>query len=177
MNFSELLSIYEGSDGNTTKLLYERLTKNHGALGDIAVNIFRAHKTSGRAKKYRGGGYRGMAYDRKDWSIRNLCRVLAECGAAHGIRYGWKVDHSREAHQWVIYVDLPTGQVSFHQAARGEGPDYPGEWDGVKMMGPTRICKWIEIILAGGDHDLGAQGSILTDVVRMPVRPSGAHLE
>jgi hypothetical protein len=49
---------------------------------------------------------------------------------------------AQEFHQWVLYVDLPTGQVSFHTAARGVGPDYPGKWDGVRGTGAIRIIKW-----------------------------------
>lgn len=151
MKYTDILSIYDGSDGDATKALYARL-EPFGPLGQVAINLFRAHKTSGRAKKYRGGGYRGMAYDRKQWSIDNLCKVLAEHAETLGIRWGWKVDHSREAHRWVIYVEIPTGQISFHTGERGAGPDFPGEWDGVRMMAPSRICKWIEQIFVGAPH-------------------------
>ena len=30
---------------------------------------------------------------------------------------------------WVLYVELPAGQVSFHSPTRGTGPDYTRDWD------------------------------------------------
>lgn len=50
----DVVRIYDGSDGDATKALYERLAKL-GAIGEIALNLFRAHKNSARAKVYRGG--------------------------------------------------------------------------------------------------------------------------
>jgi hypothetical protein len=47
-----------------------------------------------------------------------------------------------------VYIDLPTGQVSFHNGARYDGPDYPGEWDGAAGQGADRICRWIGQLLA-----------------------------
>ena len=44
--------------------------------------------------------------------------------------------------------DLPTGQVSFHTAARGGGPEYAGDWDGVRDVAPMRIARWIAGVLA-----------------------------
>lgn len=147
----ELLQVYEGSDGAKTMALYETL-KARGPLSDIALNLFRAHKASARAKVYRGGdkrgSYRRQAYDKKGWSIENLCRLLAERAEASGIRWGWKLDPQQAFHCWVLYVDLPDGQVSFHAAERGTGPDYDGEWDGVTNLGPTRICMLIQKALA-----------------------------
>lgn len=70
----------------------------------------------------------------------NLCRHLAELGE---LGWGWKQDPAQEFHNWVLYVDLPNGQVSFHTAARGEGPDYAGDWDRVRDMSPTRICRFV----------------------------------
>jgi hypothetical protein len=70
-----------------------------------------------------------MAYERKNWSIEQLCRALA----AHpelGIVFGWKKDPAvRLGPNWVLYVDLPEGQVSFHSTQRHNGQDYCGEWD------------------------------------------------
>lgn len=148
---SELLAImqvYAGSNGEATKALYARL-EPLGPAGAVAVNLFRAHKASARAKVYRGGGHRGRAYDKKQWSLDNVAEILAEHAGALGIVWGWKVDPLQSFHRWVIYVDLPTGQVSFHAAARGEGPDYQGEWDGSREQGPTRICRYVQAVLAG----------------------------
>lgn len=134
-----VLSIFQGSDAQATIALYEDL-KTLGAAGLIAMELFRAQKASARAKVYRGGGFRGKAYDKKEWAMNNLARALA----AHGELYwGWKQDPAQEFHNWVLYVDLPNGQVSFHAAARGDGPDYAGDWDGIKNMSPTRICRFV----------------------------------
>lgn len=70
-----------------------------------------------------------MAYDRKNWSMGNLCQCLTEHGASLGIAWGWKIDPKEVRHRWVLYVDLPHGQASFHSERRGIGPDYAGKWD------------------------------------------------
>src|SRR6266852_517402 len=113
------LEVYAGSDGELTKRYFALLMRS-GPVGEIAVNLFRAQKSSARAKKYRGGirgkgSFRSMAYDRKGWSISELCKVLAahpECG----VSFGWKKDPKSEfvGPEWVLYVELPEGQVSFH---------------------------------------------------------------
>ena len=126
-DFEAAISIYRGSDGNATKAMYEYLA-TIGAAGDIAANLFRAHKCSARAKVYRGGergrgSYRSMAYGRKEWSISNLCASLDLFAHPLGLRWGWKRDEGQAKHCWVLYVDLPTGQISFHAESRGAGPD------------------------------------------------------
>ncbi len=147
MDFAEVLHVFEGSNGDATQRLYERLNAL-GPVGVVAVNLFRAQKSSTRAKVYRGRGYRGAAYGRKEWSIANLCAVLAEHGAALGIGYGWKEDPKQPVYRQVLYVELPTGQVSFHAPERGAGPDYPGEWDGNRGASPARICRWVAGLLS-----------------------------
>lgn len=145
------LEIYNGSDGEATKQLYADLERL-GPVGVVALNLFRAHKCSARAKVYRGGrrghgSFRAMAYDRKQWSMDNLCQTLTTSAASLGICWGWKQDPAQEFHRWVLYVDLPTGQVSFHTSARGHGPDYPGDWDGIRDAGAARIIAWINALL------------------------------
>jgi len=74
--------------------------------------------------------------------------LLDEHGADLGIiTWGWGVDGKQEYHRDVLYVDLPTGQVSFHQSGRGKGPDYLGEWDGNTGVGPQRACLWAARLL------------------------------
>jgi hypothetical protein len=73
-----------------------------------------------------------------------LCRHAEACG----IHWGWGVDHAQEFHKYVLYIDLPTGQVSFHAAVRGAGPDYAGAWDGSIDEGAGRICRWVAQLLA-----------------------------
>jgi len=145
---ADVRRIYLGSNGEATRALYAYL-ESIGPMGHIAVNLFRACKASERAKVYRGGGYKGAAYDRKQWSIDNVVRVLdlERAGEALGIRWGWGVDAALkergDPHHFVLYVDLPTGQVSFHTAHRASGPDYPDAWDGVRQQSAARICDWV----------------------------------
>lgn len=146
MIFEEILAIYQGSDGKATMGLYSQLGA-YGPVGAMAVNVFRACKASERAKLYRGGGYRGQAYEKKDWSIGNLCDALRDHGEALGIVWGWGRDDRAVGFENVLYVDLPTGQISFHNAYRKDRcPDYGKPWDGMKGQAPTRICRWIATI-------------------------------
>lgn len=143
--------IYETSDGAETKKFYA-LLEARGLAGALAVNLFRAQKSSARAKVYRGGvrghgSYRGMAYDRKDWALRNLCHVLST--QTDGVKWGWRRDPNTPGFEWVLYLELPQGQVSFHSAARYEGPDYAGEWDG-QHMSAARILAFCDSVLERG---------------------------
>jgi hypothetical protein len=149
---ADVLRVYEGSDGEATKALYARL-EQLGPVGLVAMNLFRAQKASARAKVYRGGvpgrgSYRSMAYERKQWSMDQLAAILVAHGSELGLVWGWKQDPKAEFHAWVLYVDLPTGQVSFHAARRGAGPDYTGEWDGVRDVSPARIIQFCVRVLA-----------------------------
>lgn len=138
--------VYFGSNGLATQALYAELTAI-GPAGEIAVNCFRAVKTSDRAKRYRGRKYRGASYDRKSWSLENLDRLLAAHARDLGITWGWGEDAAQPTHRWVLYIDLPTGQVSFHTATRGAGPDHPSGWDRAVRQAPERICAWCARLL------------------------------
>ncbi len=150
------LDIYKGSDGEATKALYAAL-QDFGPLGLVAINLFRAQKCSERAKLYRGGirgrgRYKDMAYDRKQWSRDNLCAVLIEHSAALGIKWGWKPDPNTlfgERESYVLYVETPNGQCSFHSPTRGKGPDYSGEWDGQRGMTVQRVIDFVAAVLEG----------------------------
>lgn len=145
--------IFRGSDGQATKQFYAELS-SRGILGAIAVDLFRAQKCSDRAKVYRGGirgvgSFRRMAYDRKSWSMKNLAERLDKTANQTRIAFGWKRDPRvlfGERASWVLYVDLPQGQVSFHSQERFAGPDYPGEWDGSRAS-LERIIAFCEAIL------------------------------
>lgn len=143
MNASE---VFATSDGAVTRAYYAKLLDLR--LGLIAVNLFRAQKCSTRAKLYRGGGYRGMAYERKEFSLRELGRALS---GQTEIGFGWKRDpktiHGLDP-MWVMYVDLPNGQVSFHSPTRFEGPDYAGEWDGMRAS-ERRILEFCDAVMEG----------------------------
>ena len=136
-----VVAIYEGSDGDATKGLYATL-ETLGPRGVVALNLFRAQKNSERAKGYRRRGYRGAAYDRKQWAMDNLTQALTAAAIyGDGLRWGWAEDPDQAFHKWVLYVDLPTGQVSFHTAERGEGPDYPDKWDQPEQYGARRKSR------------------------------------
>lgn len=139
------LEVFKQSQGAVTRSYYEELQRR-GPIGIVALNLFRAQKTSSRAKTYRGE-YLGMSYERKAYSMRELCKVLEEHGVALGIGYGWKEDP--DAHvPWVLYVDLPKlGQVSFHALLRGTGPVYRGEWDRQHASG-ERIMRFCDQVMA-----------------------------
>lgn len=123
-----------------------------GPVGLLALNLFRASKCSGRAKRYRGGvrgqgSYRQMAYDRKNWSLQQLCEILTVHAETLALSWGWQQDPEQDYHKWVLYVDLPgQGQVSFHSAERYKGPDYAGQWDGNRTS-DERIIGFTETLL------------------------------
>ena len=141
------IDVFEQSDGEVTKAYYAEL-QQLGPAGEIAVALFRCQKRSSAAKRYRGRRFRSAAYDVKNWSMGELCRLLEKHGKELGIRYGWKQDPKTEFYPWVLYVDLPQGQVSFHSPDRGLGPDYPGEWDGLKAS-QDRIVAFCDSVMCG----------------------------
>ena len=130
-----------------TVMLY-RLLVNLGPAGIVSVNLLRALQASQMAKVYPPQIGRRGHYDRKDWSLDNLCIVLGLNAKALGVVWGWGEDPERQAHRWVLYVELPTGQVSFHTAARGDGPDYPGRWDGQRGESSKRVIRYAASLLA-----------------------------
>lgn len=152
-DLATILRVYLGSDGEATKALYAELERL-GEIGVVAMNLFRACKASERAKVYRGRNYRGAAYDKKAWSMNNLCSSLS---MMDGITWGWGVDERAKSrndpYQHVLYIDIPTGQVSFHTDVRGAGPDYEGQWDGVRQAGVDRICRWTARLFNAGGID------------------------
>lgn len=120
------MEIFTQNDGRVTMAYYEEMNAK-GSLGKIAVALFRAQKRSVAAKRYKRGQFRRRAYDVKNWSMSELCRLLTS--EPHKMLWGWKRDPDTPGYEWVLYVDLPTGQVSFHSPQRIDGPDYPGDWD------------------------------------------------
>jgi hypothetical protein len=104
-----VFAIYRGSNGEATKALYAEL-EQLGAVGKVALNLFRACKCSERAKLYRRGKYKSAAYDRKDWSIRNLATALHVQHAAQllHIGNGWGIDAALrergDPHHHVLYI-------------------------------------------------------------------------
>lgn len=58
----------------------------------------------------------------------------------------------------ILYVDLPSGQVSFHSPTRGDGPDYDGAWDEIKDASRERIIAAIDRLVEHPD-ELRANGT------------------
>lgn len=163
MNLADITKVYQGSDGDATRALYDRLMR-FAPRGRIAVQLLRLSKASERAKVYRGRpgrgepSFRSISYSKKDWAIGELCAALIETGDAAGIAsWGWGRDPKAVGFENVIYVDIPGGgQVSFHTHYRRDGPDYAGEWDGVVGQAAARICRWAEAVLDG--RELTSEG-------------------
>jgi hypothetical protein len=150
--------VYEGSDGAATVALYTRL-HGLGPAGDVAVELLRAQKSSARAKVYRGGvrgrgSFRGMAYDRKQWALGNLATALARHAAALSLVWGWGDDRGQKLNPWVLYVELPTGQVSFHSPSKGAGPMFPGRWDAMPGASEGRVVQWVASLLSAADDEV-----------------------
>lgn len=139
------IEVYSKSDGELTKMYYAKLDKL-GPAGNVAVCLFRAQKCSTRAKRYRGGNSHGyfkdQAYERKNWSMEVLCKSLQQNPL---YQFGWKPDTGQEWNPWVLYIDLPQGQVSFHSPTRGVGPDYAGEWDQTHLS-EARIIQFCDSV-------------------------------
>lgn len=148
MKPDEVRKIYEGSNGDATRALYKKL-EELGPAGVIALNLFRACKCSERAKVYRGKKYHDAAYDRKQWSLDNLCKALTENAKTFDIKWGWGLDKQTEKYPHVVYIETPTGQVNFHNVSRGIGPDFDGQWDRVVKQAPARISQWCSDLLTG----------------------------
>ena len=144
---AEVLATYAASSGERTRALYDRL-EALGDIGTIAVNLMRAQKTSSRAKVYRRRSSRGAAYDTKQWAMDNLCRALENgAGGDQVTGWGWGIDDKQPVYRHVLYVELPTGQASFHTEYRGAGPDYAGTWDGIEGQSADRILRWCARLL------------------------------
>ena len=136
--------VYDASDGCLTVSFYRRLCAT-GPIGVIAMNLMRAQKTSTRAKVYRGKRFRNASYDTKNYSLDQLCAALEK--DACGLIWGWGSDSNTLGFPWVLYITLPTGQVSFHAPNRGAGPTYSASWDGVKGASEERILTFCDQVI------------------------------
>ncbi len=150
MEIMNPLAVYEGSDASQTKALYSKM-ESLGPIGLLALNLFRAQKCSARAKLYRGGipgggSFKDMAYDRKAWSLKNLNSILLKHHLELRIPWGWQRDPAEKLAPWVLYIDLPQGQVSFHSTERYSGPDYLKCWDG-RHKNAERIITFCSEVL------------------------------
>ena len=124
--------IFNQQNGDVTKAYYAEMNAK-GLPGQLAVALFRAQKRSTAAKKYRGRRFTQDAYSVKNWSMSEVCRILGVMHAFESApQWGWKRDPNTPGFEQVLYVELPTGQCSFHSADRLAGPDFTGEWSGIK---------------------------------------------
>ena len=130
--------IYYGSDAVATKRLNKYLA-SLGTGGQIAALMLSAQKASSRAKAYHGE-YRGLSYDRKGQALESLCDQLDADSA--GLVWGWGADDDMPFAPHVLYIDLPTGQVSWHSTEEYAGPQYEGQWDGVRGVTEARILRY-----------------------------------
>lgn len=134
---------FRGSDGADTKGFHRRLEKL-GFDGAVAAALFRCQKASRRAKAYRGE-YSDLSYQRKAEALDKVCDLLSE---NENFKWGWKHDPAQDYASWVLYVDLPQGQVSFHSPHRGSGPNYEGDWDRQRAS-EDRILAYCDELLEG----------------------------
>jgi hypothetical protein len=158
----EPYEVFKGSNAALTRDFYRKLERR-GPVGLIARELFRAQKSSQRAKAYRGGNgvrsYKSLAYDKKSWSLEQLCKILRENHQEARMQldptgntamlWGWKEDPAvNHPNKWVLYCDLGElyGQVSFHSSERFDGPDYPKDWDG-KHVSTERILAFAARVL------------------------------
>jgi len=140
--------VFDGSDGDATKAYYAKLNAI-GPLGKVATAVFRAQKCSLRAKAYNKRAWKNDAYSRKQWSVDELEKILRLHQDELKINYGWKQDPNvlfDGGPSWVFYVDLPTGQVSFHCPNKGYGLTYSGEWDGIKGASTGRVLAFCDSV-------------------------------
>lgn len=136
--------VFDGSDGKLTVAYYRRLSAL-GPIGVVAMNLFRAQKTSSRAKQYRGRQYRNASYETKNYSLECLCAALLNMP---DMLWGWKMDPNTPGYPWVLYCETSAGQVSFHSADRLKGPDFPLDWDGDKLS-TQRILSFCDRVASG----------------------------
>ncbi len=137
-------TVYEESSGALTRRLSSSCT-GAAPAGHVAALLFSAQKASRRAKRYGPTAFRALAYERKGAALRALCATLARHGTALQLTFGWGRDDGA-LHPWVLYVDLPLGQVSFHSSERYDGPDYQGQWDG-RRMSEARIIAYCDQVM------------------------------
>jgi len=150
-------TVFDGSVAADTRRYLKGLSRL-GPRGQLAASLFRAQKASTRAKFYHGGiktGYgrktfRDLAYDHKQDAINAVCELLQELSGRLVLTWGWGEDKGQSINRWVLYVELPTGQVSFHSPQRGAGPDYLRGWDGANLS-CERISQWCDSIVEARD--------------------------
>ena len=157
MDPNDVLRAFVGSDGELTKRVTAHL-RTLGEPGQLASWLFTIQKSSSRAKVYRRRRHKGASYGRKDWAICQLTALLAAWPDAP--TWGWGIDELTFGYPHVLYIDLPTGQVSFHTSTRHDGPAYPGTWDGQADASAQRIITYAANLVAAGIGGLETAQSV-----------------
>ena len=162
MRLDEKKALRQASAKKAAETRRRRALLSKTNYGKLLLHLLEAQNASDRAKarpsnnkhyydyvgddlsRYAEANYRRSRrarendYFEKEIAIKNAVGVALELG----IKFGWKFDPVRE--MWVVYFELPTGQVSFHTMERFSGPEYFGEWDGVAGMSRKRIEEAIK---------------------------------
>lgn len=118
------IEVFTRNDGDLTRRFYAHMD-SLGTTGKLATALFRAQKRSEAAKRYKGRSYTRAAYDVKNWSLSEVCRIA---GLMPELSWGWKYDPRAINFENVLYVELTYGQCSFHSPDRLDGPDFSGKW-------------------------------------------------
>jgi len=144
--------------------------RSRGPAGELAALLFQAQRSSSEAKTWRPGGSGSRRrYAIKAEALAAVTQALNTHAGALGITWGWARDADvirREAllrrgklgpddfenrgpagPTWILYADLPCGQVSFHTWQRGVGPDYLRKWDGVRGASVERILQYCDTVV------------------------------
>jgi hypothetical protein len=118
--------------------------EGHGPTGEIASFMLRAQIYSDAAKSADTRSDAQDIYSRKNWAMQRLYFALKAHAASAGLEWGWGPDPDTRYYPHVLYVDVPTGQISFHSPWGGQ-PQYTKSWDG---SGDTRerIIAWAQTI-------------------------------
>lgn len=126
---AEVREIFFGSDGERSKALYSQLERI-GPHGRIAALCLRAQKASDKANFYIFREYKRIAYERQNEALIALVDTLNQSSIIR--TWGWGRDEAGY-HKWVLYVDLPQGQVSWHNESKIGDRDYPNQSDGTGL--------------------------------------------
>ncbi len=127
------LEVFTQQNGEVTKAYYAEMQKL-GELGEIAVCLFRAQKRSSRAKDYRRGKFRRLAYDAENVEFAGALQgaEAALRKARHWVGMEGRSERTFRRTRFVDSVRGPSdGPVQFPQSIRFDGPDYSGEWSGL----------------------------------------------
>jgi hypothetical protein len=125
------------------------------ALRDLVAECAKAQAASDRAKTHAAANVHYLDWSGSEASYRasrakvaadyaekeRALRAICALAPAAGVVFGWGGDPESHAARWVLYVDLPAGQVSWHTRSRGTGPTYKGRWDGVRDAAAGRIAE------------------------------------